>query len=232
MFFNPGQWMPISAVNLRRLTAPQDLHRELVIRQLSLKNYVELGLLRQRAREAFEQKARRGFAMWEVQVGFIRTDEGRIRQRISQVPTTGKCSSSCDLVPGRANPGAQDQNRNCRSGDSLGVAELRKNPSDAEQPVLCRSVRLWQDWNAHGDRAGASAATLAFPEPHEEWRVLLVDHHPGYISWQEYLENRRRLEANVAWSDSEGSGAAKLGAALLSGLLALWSMRTENASCL
>src|SRR5258708_32320205 len=38
----------------------------------------ELGLLRQRARESFEQKARRGFAMWELPVGFIRTDEGRI----------------------------------------------------------------------------------------------------------------------------------------------------------
>jgi hypothetical protein len=31
--------------------------------------------------------------------------------------------------------------------------------------------------------------------------------------------NQQRLEANVAWTDSEGSGAAKLGAALLSGLL-------------
>src|SRR6202020_3108120 len=43
--------------------------------------------------------------------------------------------------------------------------------------------------------------------------------HPGYINWEEYLGNQKRLEANVAWSDSEGSGAAKLGAALLSGLL-------------
>jgi hypothetical protein len=46
-----------------------------------------------------------------------------------------------------------------------------------------------------------------------------VDHHSGYISWEEYLENQRRLEANVAWGDGEGSGAAKAGTALLSGLL-------------
>jgi hypothetical protein len=52
-----------------------------------------------------------------------------------------------------------------------------------------------------------------------EWKVLLVDHHPGYISWEEYLENQRRLEANVAWGDGESSGAAKAGTALLSGLL-------------
>jgi hypothetical protein len=43
--------------------------------------------------------------------------------------------------------------------------------------------------------------------------------HPGYISWEEYLENQRRLEANVAWGEGEGSGAAKAGTALLSGLL-------------
>ena len=39
-----------------------------------------LGLLRQRARDAFEQKVRRGFALWEVPVGFIRTEEGRIEK--------------------------------------------------------------------------------------------------------------------------------------------------------
>jgi hypothetical protein len=59
---------------------------------------------------------------------------------------------------------------------------------------------------------------LAISKPQNEWKVLLVDHHSGYISWEEYLENQRRLEANVAWAD-EGSGAAKAGSALLSGLL-------------
>jgi hypothetical protein len=49
-------------------------------------------------------------------------------------------------------------------------------------------------------------------KPQNEWNVLLVDHHPGYISWKEYLENQDRLEANVAWGDGEGSGAAKVGA--------------------
>src|SRR5689334_24383984 len=40
----------------------------------------ELGQMRQRACEAFEQKVRRGFALWEVPVGFIRTEEGRIEK--------------------------------------------------------------------------------------------------------------------------------------------------------
>jgi hypothetical protein len=56
-------------------------------------------------------------------------------------------------------------------------------------------------------------------KPRSEWKVLIVDHHPGYMSWEEYAENQRRLEANVAWTGGEGSGAAKSGTALLSGLL-------------
>ena len=58
-----------------------------------------------------------------------------------------------------------------------------------------------------------------YRKPQNEWKILITDHHPGYISWEEYLENQRRLEANVAWADGESSGAAKSGTAMLSGLL-------------
>ena len=38
----------------------------------------ELSLFRQRARQAFEQKVKRGCALWELPVGFVRTDEDRV----------------------------------------------------------------------------------------------------------------------------------------------------------
>src|SRR5262249_58900555 len=66
---------------------------------------------------------------------------------------------------------------------------------------------------------GRARQSSRYRKPHNEWKVLLIGHHPGYISWEEYLENQQRLEANVASFEGEGSGAAKLGAALLSGLL-------------
>jgi len=66
---------------------------------------------------------------------------------------------------------------------------------------------------------GRSRQSSRYWKPQNEWKVLLIGHHPGYISWEEYLENQRRLEANVAMYEGEGSGAAKMGAALLSGLL-------------
>jgi len=33
--------------------------------------------------------------------------------------------------------------------------------------------------------------------PREQWHTLIVDAHPGYISWQEYEENLRRLAENA-----------------------------------
>ena len=32
--------------------------------------------------------------------------------------------------------------------------------------------------------------------PRAEWPVVIQDHHPGYISWDRYLGNERRLAAN------------------------------------
>jgi len=48
----------------------------------------------------------------------------------------------------------------------------------------------------------------------ENWQVLLKDHHPGYISWEQYLENQRILKSNRTKSHDVSSGAAKKGSAL------------------
>src|SRR5262249_55555571 len=40
----------------------------------------EVSLFRQRARQAFEQKVQRGHTLWEVPVGFVRTEDDRCEQ--------------------------------------------------------------------------------------------------------------------------------------------------------
>ena len=49
----------------------------------------------------------------------------------------------------------------------------------------------------------------------EDWRVLLPDHWPAYISWEVYEENQVRLNANR----SKHKGVARGGPSLLAGLL-------------
>jgi DNA invertase Pin-like site-specific DNA recombinase len=63
---------------------------------------------------------------------------------------------------------------------------------------------------------GQLRRTRSFPLPEEEWKVCIRDHHPAYITWEEYVANRRTLQENgSAWAVS---GAPRDGAALLQGL--------------
>lgn len=55
------------------------------------------------------------------------------------------------------------------------------------------------------------------PQPIESWMVLIQEHHPGYISWEQYLENRQMIERNQ--TNKLVSGPAREGRALLQGLL-------------
>lgn len=56
-------------------------------------------------------------------------------------------------------------------------------------------------------------------KPIDEWRVLIRDHHEGYISWEDFERIQRMLSDNAATFGSNTTGAAKKGPALLSGLL-------------
>jgi DNA invertase Pin-like site-specific DNA recombinase len=56
--------------------------------------------------------------------------------------------------------------------------------------------------------------------PIDSWLVLIQEHHPGYISWDNYLENQQMLEQNQTNTPEQcSSGAAREGRALLQGLL-------------
>jgi len=57
-------------------------------------------------------------------------------------------------------------------------------------------------------------------QPIASWLVLIQEHHPGYIRWDEYLEHQHMLEANQTNQPERcTSGAAREGRALLQGLL-------------
>jgi DNA invertase Pin-like site-specific DNA recombinase len=56
--------------------------------------------------------------------------------------------------------------------------------------------------------------------PRDTWLVEIQNHHPGYLSWEDYLENLDRLEGNCTHGPETAlPGAAREGLALLHGLL-------------
>ena len=54
--------------------------------------------------------------------------------------------------------------------------------------------------------------------PEDQWRVVIPDHHPGYISSDQFLANRKRLAANRTNIEAL-AGPAREGLCLLQGLL-------------
>jgi DNA invertase Pin-like site-specific DNA recombinase len=61
-------------------------------------------------------------------------------------------------------------------------------------------------------------ATRSRPVPEDAWRVMIRDHHEGYIDWDRFSANRLRLAANR--TNAEGlSGPAREGLCLLQGMV-------------
>jgi DNA invertase Pin-like site-specific DNA recombinase len=210
---------------------PRSLNDRLLLGLKGSMAEFELGLLRQRARAAFEQKVRRGFTLWEVPVGFIRTEEGRIEKtpdRQVQQAITNVFHKFHQLGSARQATIWFREEQIPLPHAKLGTAGKEvfwALPSSGRILQILRNP-CYGGAFAYGKTAprtviedGRARHQSRYRKPQKEWKVLLVDQHPGYISWEEYLENQRRLEANVAWGDGEGSGAAKVGSALLSGLL-------------
>ncbi len=65
-------------------------------------------------------------------------------------------------------------------------------------------------------RPDGTIVTRTIAVPRAEWAVLIQDHHPGYITWQQFLANERRLAANHT---RNGQRPAREGPALCQGIV-------------
>jgi hypothetical protein len=66
------------------------------------------------------------------------------------------------------------------------------------------------------DRARKSAGHR---KPQSEWKVLIKEHHPGDLSWDEYERNQSMIAANAHMHSGGEPKAGRGGGALVSGLL-------------
>jgi DNA invertase Pin-like site-specific DNA recombinase len=210
---------------------PRQLNDRLVLGVKGSMAEYELGLMRQRARQAFEDKIHRGHCMWEVPVGFVRTDDDRIEK-------------SPDLQVQQAITGVFQKFRELGSARQVTLWYRDEQlPLPEVQPATAGREIIWRLPTGHRINqilinpcyAGALAygrteaktviedgrarQTTRRKKPRDQWRILRVDNHPGYLSWEEFLSNQQQLEGNRAVREEAAGGAAKRGPALLSGLL-------------
>ena len=57
------------------------------------------------------------------------------------------------------------------------------------------------------------------PVAQDEWAVLIPEHHEGYIGWEQYQANQKRIAENAQMKGLMSRGAPRRGRSLLAGLL-------------
>jgi DNA invertase Pin-like site-specific DNA recombinase len=65
-------------------------------------------------------------------------------------------------------------------------------------------------------RPDGTVHTTTVELPRAQWPVVIYDHHPGYISWDDFLANQARLKANTT---NQGARPPREGQALCQGIL-------------
>jgi DNA invertase Pin-like site-specific DNA recombinase len=208
--------------------SPADFNDRLLLGLKGTMSEAELHLIRARLDGGLRNKAQRGELRLALPVGLDRDEDDRIvlcpdeqvRHAIQRVFVLWRRLSSARQVvvelvaEGQKLPRRTVGQRRVRwTRASYGaVHDLLTNPAYAGAFVFGRT-RTDKRIDEHGQ---VRVRTVELPM--EEWSVCLPDHHPGYVSWPDYLATRQRLRSNVR-PRGEGGGAAREGAALLQGLL-------------
>ena len=91
------------------------------------------------------------------------------------------------------------------------VVRMLHNPAYAGAYVYGR-------WDYTGEnRSAKTGRSTTFLRDVAQWPVNLAQHHPAYISWEEYVNNQERLRKN--WYRDRALGAVRNGNGLLQGLV-------------
>lgn len=211
---------------------PRILNDRLVLGLKGTMSEFELGLMRQRAQEAMRQKIHRGEVLCHPAVGYIRTDDNRMEMtpdRQVQEALRGLFAKFVELGSARQVMLWYQRERipmpTWRTVEGPTKEIVWKLPphnrvlSILKNPVYAGAFvhgRHQVQTEVVGGRARRTSSRLV---PREQWEVLILDHHPGYITWSQYLQNQELLMANDGMHSQTTRRAAKRGPALLTGLL-------------
>ena len=113
-------------------------------------------------------------------------------------------------MPVRARTGAKKGQLDWRRPSIPSLAQVLRHPIYAGAYVYGRRP-------ADPKRKLSPAKDYRPWAPMEKWKVLIKDRLPAYISWDQYLKNRERIEHNRNGFNTPG--VARRGAALLPGVL-------------
>jgi hypothetical protein len=210
---------------------PRLLNDRLLLGLKGTMSEFELGLLRQRAQEAYRQKVLRGEVLTKVPIGYVRREPNEIEMTPDR--QVQEAIRGVFLQFERLGTLRQVLLWHHQEKVTLPVLRIRDGIDSVmwQLPNYQHLVRILKNptyagafaWGRTGSRSqvveGRSRKSGGHRVPIDQWQVLLKDHHAAYISWERYLENQRILTSNRTRTHATSSGAARQGSALLAGLL-------------
>lgn len=191
----------------------------------------ELNLFRQRSSEAILQKARRGELQILMSVGFCWTRSGRMEKDPDQ-----RVQQAIELVFRKLTElGSVRQVLQWFLQENISLPAFPhssrehqmvwKLPSYASLHAMLTNP-IYAGAYVYGRREtrtkiveGRARKSAGHRKPQSGWKVLIKEHHPGYISWEEYERNQSMIAANNYIHSGAEAKSGRGGRALLSGLL-------------
>lgn len=212
---------------------PGDFNDRLLLGLKGTMSQAELHFLRVRLQGGKLSKARKGQLRFPLPVGFIYDEpegivldpdqqvQGAVRLVFTAFEQTASAYGVVQhfaehqlLFPKRSYGGVWHGQLRWGRLNHGRVLCLLRNPAYAGAYVFGRH-RNCKSFSPTGQMR-----TTVRPMPLTDWQVNLPNQHPGYITWEQYLANQRRLAQNQTNGCQGAVGsAAREGPALLQGLL-------------
>ena len=210
---------------------PRQPNDRLLLGMKGTMSEMELSIFRLRANEAKKLKAKRGELFTTVAVGYRRAEDDRIEKepdrRVQQaIALVFKKFAEFQSIrqvhrwlrqEGIALPstayGPEGRHVVWKLPVYQSVHYMLTNPAYAGAYAFGRTthrVRL---------EGGRKRVLRGHRQVREDWPVLLIDHHDGYISWAEYERNQRLITDNAGNKGLMVRRAVRRGATLLNGMV-------------
>lgn len=194
-------------------------------------NEFELHLFRQRSLEAMRQKARRGEFQCNLPAGYCWAPSGqieidpdrRVQQAVRSVFDRFAALGSARQVLMEFR--SQRIQLPVHHRDSSGSNVVWRAPvyhtilAILTNPVFAGAYAFGKTESRTAVVDGRARKTVGHRKPVEEWGVLIKDHHPSYIMWEQFERNQKTLRENNFMRTGSSRKAGRGGHGLLTGLL-------------
>lgn len=207
---------------------PADFNDRLLLGLKGTMSEAELHFISARLRGGQLSKARRGELPLLLPIGLVYDPAGKVVLD----PDAGVSRAVHHLFSTFARTGSARATVQAFRDESLSFpARVRSGPHKGE--LTWMPLRHWRVLRtlhnpryagafAYGRlhvRKGVNGKLSTEKVPREDWTALILDAHPGYITWEQFERNQDALAANAAAHARQGErGPAREGPALLQGL--------------